>query len=247
MKPVLILQNANNDWPDYFEEFLKGASFPYVVVNAGQGQCLPARLDDYSGFGLMGGAMGANDETLYPHLASAYVLLKQAIDEKIPVMGHCLGGQMLARALGATVSQAKLPEIGWHEIRPTNSELASHWLGLSPSRPFKSMQWHYDEFSLPSNATLLAASQYGAHQAFVSQEIFLGMQFHIEARAEKITAWLADERSSASIPNGLNCHDDGRIQADTQEWEPRAKWVADHIYGRWLEKVKGLALTPAGV
>lgn len=236
MKPILILQNASNDGPDYFEAYLQSTATAYHVVNIGQGQALPLSLHAYGGFALMGGAMGANDESLYPHLTQAYALLQQAIAERIPVIGHCLGGQMLAKALGASVTtRPNQKEVGWHEVTSLDSELALEWLGAAK---FQTMQWHYDVFSLPQGASLLASSRLCPHQAFVAHDIFLGMQFHIEARGQKINIWVDEVRSDASEPDGIHCHDDARIRFDTEQFAAQARTVADHIYGRWLNRVR---------
>jgi GMP synthase-like glutamine amidotransferase len=232
MKPVLILQNANNDGPDYFEDYLVHQSVPYQIVNAAQGQALPQTMAMHSGFALMGGPMGANDEAEFAHLTQAYVLLDQALAQGIPVIGHCLGGQMLARALGGTVSKARTLEVGWHPVTPMKSARTEEWLG---DNTFYTMQWHYDEFSLAPGAQLLASSPYAPHQAFVAEGKFLGMQFHIEARAAKIDTWLDEVRSPASLPNGLNCHDDVRIKSDSKALAAQAKHLADRIYARWLQ------------
>lgn len=234
MKPVLILQNANNDGPDYFEDYLHRQKIPCQVVNAAQGQLLPSSLENYSGFGLMGGPMGANDEAEFPHLTHAYALLDQALAQGVPVIGHCLGGQLLAKAMGGSVAKARNQEVGWHPVTPMASRRAEEWLGMAP---FHAMQWHYDEFSLPVGAELLASSPFAPHQAFVVGDLFLGMQFHIEARAPKIDAWLDEVRSDASAPNGLNCHDDTRIKADSMALAGQAQVVADRIYGRWLRSL----------
>ena len=232
MKPVLILQNANNDGPDYFEDYLATHEIPFQIVNAAQGQSLPKGLVGYSGFGLMGGPMGANDEAEFPFLTQAYALLGEALAQGVPVIGHCLGGQMLAKALGATVGKARTLEVGWHPVTPVESPQAAEWLG---ENTFYTMQWHYDAFSLPPSAHLLASSPYAPHQAFVLGDKFLGMQFHIEARAEKIITWLEEVRSPASQANGLNCHDDTRIKADSKALAGQARAMADRIYARWLK------------
>jgi GMP synthase-like glutamine amidotransferase len=231
MKPILILQHAADDWPDYFETFLIARRCPYLVINTGMHEPLPERLTGFGGLAVMGGAMGANDEALFPTMTQEYRLIDQALQTSIPVIGHCLGGQMLARALGATVSQAKNKEVGWQTVVPNHSPAANEWLGR---HSFQAMQWHYDEFALPTGAQALAASLYCQQQAFVYGGIHLGMQFHIEAQAKKIERWVADVRSEKSAPNGSNIHSNERIRSDTQQWASQSAAMADRIYAKWL-------------
>jgi GMP synthase-like glutamine amidotransferase len=231
MKPILILQHAANDWPDYFETFLKSRELPYMVVNAGMDEPVPQLVSGFGGLAVMGGAMGANDEALFPFLKQEYQLIEQALKAALPVIGHCLGGQMLARALGGTVSHAKTKEVGWHAVEPQYSPTARNWLGAGS---FMAMQWHYDEFTLPAGAEPLATSLYCPQQAFLYDGIHLGMQFHIEAQAQKIERWIADVRSDKSMPNESNIHSNERIRADTQQWASKSAAMADRIYTRWL-------------
>ena len=90
MKPILVLQHAHYDWPGYFTDCLINWEIPHVIVNVAAGDLLPYTITDYSGFAIMGGAMSANDELNYPHLAQAYALIHEAFANRIPIIGHCM-------------------------------------------------------------------------------------------------------------------------------------------------------------
>ncbi|GHA74914.1 GMP synthase [Formosimonas limnophila] len=235
MKPILVLQHAHYDWPGYFTDCLVNWEIPHVVVNIEAGDLLPYSILDYSGFAIMGGAMSANDDAVYPHLAQAYGLIHEAISHRIPVIGHCLGGQMLARAAGGIVIKAPASEIGWHKISPLHTAAAYEWFGgLNPVTLF---EWHNETYLPPPQAQLLAGSLYCLNQAFALDGIHLGMQFHVEALPEKINHWLDTARSDIELANEQNIHSEEKIRHDNWVYTEGAQAVARHLYTRWLQNV----------
>lgn len=235
MKPILVLQNAHYDWPGYFTDCLTNWEIPFEVVNIAAGDNLPYTVLDYSGFAIMGGGMSVNDTLNYPHFEQASSLILEARAHKIPVLGHGLGGQLLAKTLGGLVIPAPHHEIGWHVINPLHTAAAYEWFGgISPLTLF---QWHNETFLLPDSAQLLAGSLYCLNQAFVVDGIHLGVQFHIDALPEKINHWLDDVRDDISQANGMNIHPDAKIRADNWVYTENAQAVARQLYTRWLKGV----------
>ena len=111
----------------------------------------------YSGIGMMGGPMSANDDLAWIDPLSH--LLRAAVAQRVPVIGHCLGGQLLAQALGARVRRTEVPEIGWIDVETTDADARQRWFG--GELRFTPFQWHYDVFDLPSGVQALGAMAYG--------------------------------------------------------------------------------------
>jgi GMP synthase-like glutamine amidotransferase len=183
----------------------------------------------YAAVAVLGGAMSVNDEL--PWLRRAEQLLSSAVALNRPVLGHCLGGQLLARALGARVCDNPVPEIGWTWIQVADHALARAWLGEAPELPV--YQWHEQTFALPPGATLLAGNTACAHQAFALGP-HLGMQFHIEVDGEKLSRWFADAPSAGDPRLALpSVQAAAAMQADTERHMVSSQCTAARVYAWW--------------
>ena len=131
MKPVLILEHQLPENAAYLETWLKQHNLEYQVFNAGRGEEFPQRIEPYSALAVMGGGMSANDDLASNHQAIQLIL--QAMIMDIPVIGHCLGAQLMSRALKGTVTVAPVPEIGWQPIEYADHPLACAWFGDTPT------------------------------------------------------------------------------------------------------------------
>ena len=231
MKPVLILQHMGADSPAYLATWLRSRGMPFEVRDSQGGDAVPEDLDGFNALALLGGEMNANDNL--PALRQAEVLVRQGVARGVPVLGHCLGGQLMARALGARVIASPAPEVGWHTIDIEPGDDARAWFGdLDAALVF---QWHYDSFELPDGATLLAGSAACPHQAFAIGP-HLALQFHVELDATKLAQWAAEAdarylRAAARWPSvqgrdAMLEHAVLRLRAQQQ--------LADRLYTRWL-------------
>ena len=126
MKPIYILQHLSGDGPAYLADWLQQQRLPFRVFNTQAGQDFPDTLRDCSGLAILGGEMSANDPL--PSLRQAEHLFLQAVRDGIPTLGHCLGGQLMARALGAGVAASPAPEVGWQTLQLSGDEEARSWL-----------------------------------------------------------------------------------------------------------------------
>ena len=229
MKPVAILQNDRHDGPAFFATWLVRHAIPFEVFALYDGQVLPPDVQAFSGLCVLGGPQSANDALpYYPGLLDR---LRQAVELRIPVIGHCLGGQLLSRALGATVQAAAHTEIGWSALQPLHPQ-AQDWFGTAPLQLF---QWHGESFSMPDCATPLLGGRYCANQAYVVDGLHLAMQFHCEVDAEKVRLWLAlgaDEVARCVSPAA---QDAATILADLDAQMARSQATASHIYSHWAQ------------
>jgi len=230
MKPVLILQHLNHDGPAYLRAWLQREQVPHVVFNTEAGQDFPDHVGDYGALAILGGEMSANDPL--PSLRQAERLILDAVDAGRPVLGHCLGGQLVARALGAAVGKSPAPEIGWHRIQVRAGQGGEDWFGDAAEALV--FQWHYDSFELPAGARWLAESDACPHQAF-SLGPHLAMQFHVELDETKLRAWAA-----AHDPRFIAASEAATVQPASAMLERAAdrlanqQRLADRIYARWL-------------
>jgi GMP synthase-like glutamine amidotransferase len=186
MKPVIIFRHAATEGPGYLATFLDEHKIPWQLVKIDEGESLPASISGFSGVVLMGGPMSVNDEL--PWIAPLLGLIREAYQENIPLLGHCLGGQLISKALGAVVTKNPIKEIGWGEVNVTNNAVAKEWFG--ELEIFNSFHWHGETFSLPDNAVHLLSSPYCQNQAYAIGK-HLAFQCHIEMTAEMVESWCA--------------------------------------------------------
>jgi len=174
----------------------------------------PPPIESGSGLILMGGAMSVNDNL--PWLEIEMDLIRAAVERSTPMLGVCLGAQLIAKALGATVRRAAEEEIGWFDIQLT-SQAAADPLFAGLSSPLPVFHWHRETFDLPDGANLLASSERCAHQAFRIHENVYGVQFHPEVTPEIIADW------SKELPSPI----------DACRFSPHLAALSDMLIGRW--------------
>ena len=114
MKPVAIIRFFNIEGPGYFATFLDNNHIPWQLICIDEGQDLPSSIAPFSGLVLMGGPMSVNDNL--PWIEPLLCLIKQAVASDVPVLGHCLGGQLMSKALGGTVENGRIKELGWGRV-----------------------------------------------------------------------------------------------------------------------------------
>lgn len=184
IKPVAIFRFAEPEGPGFLAKFLDEHKIPWQLISIDEGEPLPPSMLAYSGMVLMGGPMSVNDEL--PWIPPLLGLIKQAVAADIPVLGHCLGGQLMSKALGGVVSSNAVKEIGWGEVEVSKNETAQRWFG--EIERFNGFHWHGETFSLPQDAVHLLASPYCENQAYAIGK-HLALQCHIEMTAEMVQSW----------------------------------------------------------
>ena len=195
------------------------------------GERLPRDARRFSGLVFMGGPMSVNDEL--PWIAPALELARDAVRKDVPLLGHCLGGQLIAKALGGTVRAAPVKEIGWGEVRVADNEVAREWLG--ELQAFESFHWHGETFSIPPGATRVMQNAYCQNQGFALGRHF-GMQCHVEMTEELIKTWLASGADEiAASRSSTAVQDPAEISREMQPRLAALNDVANRIYDRWTE------------
>jgi GMP synthase-like glutamine amidotransferase len=169
-------------------------TIPYSVHHPYRGDCLP-EIGEISALIIMGGAMGANDDVRHPFLTDLKNLIRSVVANRIPYLGICLGGQLLAAALGAKVVSNRWEELGTLTVSLTQEGNADY-LFSGISEKFTTFQWHHDSFDIPDGAVLLATSAKCPHQAFRVGKSAWGVQFHPEVTEKIIRDWCAWGSSS---------------------------------------------------
>jgi len=214
---VLVVQQAEAEGPGLLAAPLPAMGLTLSTVRAWRGERVPAAAQDFAAIVLMGGPMGVYETARHPHLADAILLAGDALRRGVPVLGVCLGSQILAAAAGARVFPGPVKEIGWHPVRLSAEGRADPLLGLLPADPVV-FHWHGDTFDLPAGATLLASSGRYAHQAFRIGTRAYGLQFHVEVTPEMVDRFIAAGASEAADFGG----EEGaaRMRAETRRFAP---------------------------
>jgi len=233
MKPVAIFRHSNTEGPGYFATFLDSRRVPWRLVKVDAGEQMPADPREFSGLAFMGGPMSVNDDL--PWIPRVLGLVNKAVDADIPVLGHCLGGQLIAKALGGKVTRNAVKEIGWGAVAVEDNAPAREWFGAT--REFSGFHWHGETFTVPPKATKIAASPYCANQAFALGK-HLGMQCHVEMTPGLIRAWCKDwdkERvgklgPSVQTPEQMFERLDERVRSLNE--------IAVRLYELWIEGLK---------
>ena len=194
-----------------------GGLFEEVVVARGDKleRCVmpettmgPDAAESYDAIMVFGGAMHPDQDAEHPWLADESAFLREAIDREVPLLGVCLGAQLIARAAGAGVGRARRDEVGWHVVEPNAAGREDPVLGVMPPR-FEAFQWHYYNFELPAGAQLLAEND-AARQAYRLGERTWGVQFHPEVTRHMLDHWFVE--GEAELP------DPAAVRRDTEQY-----------------------------
>ena len=229
MKPIAIFRFARSEGAGYLGQFLDRHGLPWQLIAVDQGANVPAEPSAYAGLVLMGGPMSVNDDL--PWLPPLFGLIRKAHAADIPLLGHCLGGQLIAKALGGVVTRNPVKEIGWLPLEIAAAPEAQHWFG--EIKNFLGFHWHGETFSLPPGAVRLAGSADCANQVY-SLGKHLGMQCHVEMTAEMIASWCDSGVAEIAANPVPTVQRPEQMQIDLQQRLAALHSVADRLYTRWI-------------
>ncbi len=181
---------------------------------------------------VLGAPIGAYEEDVYPFLKQELKLIEQRLERRSPLLGICLGAQLMARVLGAAVAPMEHKEIGFSPVALTAAGRASPLRGLTAETDV--LHWHGDRFAIPNALESLASTSLCPHQAFAPGDYALGLQFHLEADPQRIEQWLIGHAAELARA-GIN---PSTLRAQAQAHGARLKTAAEAVFGAWLDQIE---------
>ncbi len=232
MKPVAIFRHTPTEGPGYFATFLDANAVPWQLVAIDAGEEVPGDPGAFSGLAFMGGPMSVNDPLHW--IEAECALIRAAVAADIPVLGHCLGGQLMSKALGGRITRNRVKEIGWGEATVDDVDSAASWLGDFHGKATV-FQWHGETFSIPPGATRLMHNEWCDNQMFALGP-HLAMQCHVEMTPEMIVTWCdswEDEvKGLPALPPPVQTP--RQMQEETAYRLPAMRKLAGRLYTNWI-------------
>lgn len=226
MTEILIFKHVPFEGPGTLTEPLKALGIKCREVNLYEGGA-PKNLEGCGGLIIMGGPMNVYEETEYPFLKDEDMLIKEALSKKLPMIGVCLGAQLMAKAAGARVTKGQKKEIGWYPLHLTREAAADPAFKVMPEE-IEVFQWHGDTFEIPKGAVRLASSELFPNQAFRIGENAYAFQFHIEVTEAIIKEWI--EINGTELEGVRDYIDSKKVLAESKQKASEIKKLANGIY-----------------
>jgi GMP synthase (glutamine-hydrolysing) len=234
MRKLLVFQHSAREPLGLLDPMLRRHGFRIRYVNFSRQPDARPDVSRYHGLVVLGGPMNVDQADRFAHLSTEIVAIRDALKRDIPVLGICLGAQLLAAALGATVRPHSVREIGWYRLHPTAAAqadpLCRHFDGSQHV-----FQWHAYTFDLPPGAVHLASTPTCPNQAFRFGERAYGLQFHLEADDALIQRWLHVPQYRAEAEASGPGHRLEHILRDTHGHAPQAGALSERVFGEFLE------------
>lgn len=229
---IYALYHAPTETAGLLGDITKEFGLPFKDVHLYDGEGLPRDTSDLEGLIVMGGPMSVNDTVEYPFLLSEVLLIEKLLSEKKPVIGICLGAQLIAKALGSRVYPNKEKEIGWHPIQLTSSAAKDPLFRAAPQN-LHVLHWHGETFDLPKGAVHLARSLRCENQAFRWEENTYGLQFHLEATPAMLQDWCSSDQGSADLDAAGE--DGAEVLRQTPQAYEQLEPVARQVFSTYLK------------
>jgi GMP synthase (glutamine-hydrolysing) len=201
-KHILIIKQVEQEGPGLIEKIFTANGWQLKTVELSQGEKLPSDFDETGAIVVLGGPMNVYEEKQYPFLKAEESLIRKALIEEVPVLGICLGAQLLAKTCGARIKKAPHKEIGWYIVEKTGDGKKDALFNAGPDR-VQVFQWHEDTFDIPEGAVLLAEGKDCKNQAFRVGQNAYGLQFHIEVTEDMIRSWFESGEEEAVVEKVL--------------------------------------------
>jgi GMP synthase (glutamine-hydrolysing) len=227
-----VIQHVAPEGPGRIGAVLAARGIAVDVTRVDSGEPIPEGLDGLDGLVVMGGPMGVYEGDVYPHLLAEQRLIERAVAANMPILGVCLGSQLLAATLGAKVAPGPRKEIGWFTVTLEDGARGDPLFGAAPTS-FIPLHWHGDVFDLPAGAVSLARSALTAHQAFRFGRAAYGLLFHLEATGEQVSTMVrefADELASAGV-------DGAALETQSPTAIHELAPLGDSVFGAWARLV----------
>ena len=228
MRKLLVFQHAPSEPLGVLDPMLRRAGFRIRYVNFFREPAAQPDVERYNGLIVLGGPMHADQTAAHPHLVTEIRAIREALRLQIPVLGICLGAQLLAAALGASVRPNPVREIGWYRLQCTDAAGADPLFCHLPGAAHV-FQWHAYTFDLPQGAVHLASTPTCRNQAFRFGELAYGLQFHLEANEAQIQRWLRIPAYRAEVEN------ESQLLQDTQHYIGHALRISQRVFAGFIE------------
>lgn len=228
MHKIAILQHETTQGPGLLQRFLDEHALPYALI-APPLEGAPTRVGGYSAVVVLGSNHSANERL--PWIQQELALLQEAVARQVPVLGHCFGAQMLARAMGAPVWRNPCAHIGWSRVGVTPA--AQQLMQLEPQALL--FHWHYDSFGIPRGAQRSMYSRHCLNKGFVRGPHW-GFQGHLEVTPDSVRAWCAEGRHELRQAGGPAVQTEAQILQALQRHAPKLRHTAERVYGAWLRQ-----------
>ena len=234
MRKLLVFQHSAREPLGLLDPLLRRHGFRIRYVNFSREPEAKPDISRYNGLIVLGGPMNVDQADRFPHLTAEIAAIQEALERDIPVLGICLGAQLLAAALGANVRPHTVREIGWYPLHPTaaaqSDRLCRHFDGSQYV-----FQWHAYTFDLPPGAVHLASTPACPNQAFRYGDRAYGLQFHLEADERLIQKWLQVPEYRAEAEASGPGHQLEHIMRDTHGHAPHAGALSERVFREFLE------------
>jgi len=233
MPRLLVFQHVAHEILGTLDPLLRDSGFRIKYVNFERHSDMVPGLNGYDGLIVLGGPMNVDEVDKYPYLDTEVRLIRKALEAEMPMLGICLGSQLIAKALGAKVRKNPEKEIGWYDVSPTK-EGHKDPLICNFSKKENLFQWHGDSFDLPSGAVLLASSKLCKNQAFRYGDNVYGFQFHLEVDEPMIERWLRIPANKKEIEETGGKIDPDRIRNETHGSIENLKSLSDKTFSGFI-------------
>jgi GMP synthase (glutamine-hydrolysing) len=233
MAKIWVMQHHPVENLGSIADALEGAALAWQYVRTFEGQPVPKDMKGAGGLILMGGPQSAYDDKDFPSLKDELRLIESALKDDRPVLGVCLGSQLLAAALGAKVHKGTRREIGWHPVKLTGEAKGDRLLQGVPEQ-FTAFHWHGDIFDLPKDSVALASSEITPIQAFRHRDKAYGFLCHLEVTEGSVRGMVrefTDEVKHASLRAAI-------MDGIDDNAEPLAE-ISETVFGRWARPIQG--------
>lgn len=211
LRKVLVVQHVPFEPLGTLDRLLRAHKIRIRYINFARAPQAVPDIGDCDGLIVLGGPMNVDEQQRHPHLHTELKLIEQALRKQVPVLGICLGAQLLAHALGAPVGRNPQVELGWHTVRLTPQGLRDPVLKHLGAQS-AIFQWHGDTFAIPATAEHLAESDLCANQAFRWGQLAYGLQFHLEVDLPLVERWMRVHQHELELSLGLQAEPALRLQ-----------------------------------
>lgn len=232
---ILVFQHVPYEPLGTLDPLLKEAGFRIRYVNFGRDPETRPTLDKYAALIVLGGPMNSDQIDSYPNLQTEVEVLRQALERDMSVLGICLGAQLLAKALGGSVCQNPIREIGWYDVELTEEGERDPVLSTF-ARQQRVFQWHEDGIQLPEGVVHLARSPASEVQAFRHGEHAYGLQFHLEVNSPLIDRWLTVPANQPILEAEKGNIDPDVIRAQTDTSIDALQALSVQTFSRWIDR-----------